>query len=144
MRLELQHDAVRVPHRLRPPIAFTTTASWPAAWSRTGSGKSGDRCLDRLQRRLRGGLAGSDRLLGAMEIEPADVTDVPGDLHVRRIAGEPRAGQAVLHDVERLDHHDTLAGPVAHRTRSLRALPRISAGHRQTAMVIHDAPKILL
>jgi hypothetical protein len=40
-----------------------------------------------------------------MEIEPADVTDVPGDLHVRRIAGEPRAGQAVLHDVERLDHH---------------------------------------
>jgi hypothetical protein len=62
----------------------------------------------------------------------------------KTIAGEPHAGQAVLHDVERLDHHDTLAGPVAHRTRSLRALPRISAGRRQTVMVIHDAPKILL
>ena len=72
------------------------------------------------------------------------MTDVRGDVHVRRIAGEPHAGQAVLHDVERLDHHDTLAGPVAHRTRSLRALPRISAGRRQTVMVIHDAPKILL
>jgi hypothetical protein len=45
----------------------------------------------------------------------------PGNVHVRRIAGEPHAGQAVLHDVERLDHHDTLAGSVAHRTRSLRA-----------------------
>jgi hypothetical protein len=72
------------------------------------------------------------------------MTDVRGDVHVRRIAGEPHAGQAVLHDVERLDHHDTLDGPVAHPTRSLRALPRISAGHRQTVMVIHDAPKILL
>jgi hypothetical protein len=28
--------------------------------------------------------------------------------------------------------------------RALRDLPRISAGRRQTVMVIHDAPKILL
>jgi hypothetical protein len=35
-----------------------------------------------------------------MEIEPADVTDVRGDVHVGRIAGEPHAGQAVLHDVD--------------------------------------------
>src|SRR5215469_5443816 len=40
-----------------------------------------------------------------MEIEPADMTDARGDMNIRRIAGEPHAGEAVLHDVERFHHH---------------------------------------
>ena len=42
------------------------------------------------------------------------------------------------------DREHVMRPEVAHRTPSSRALPRISAGHRQTVMVIHDAPKILL
>ena len=45
-------------------------------------------------------------LLGTMEIEPADAADARRDQHVRRIAGETRARDAVLHDVERF-HHDS-------------------------------------
>ena len=45
-----------------------------------------------------------DRLVGAMEIEPADAAKPRADQHIGRIAGEPRARDAVLHDVEGLDH----------------------------------------
>ena len=45
-----------------------------------------------------------------MEIEPADVTDARADHDVRRIAGEPRPRDAVLHDVEGVDHHARNAG----------------------------------
>ena len=48
-----------------------------------------------------------------MEIEPADVAEPRADQDVRRIAGEPRARDAVLHDVEGLDHHGRNAGPAA-------------------------------
>ena len=48
---------------------------------------------------------------GAMEIEPADVADMRRDVHVRRIAGKPHAGEAVLHDVERFDHDGRKARP---------------------------------
>ena len=40
-----------------------------------------------------------------MEFEPADRAEPRADQHVGRIAGEPRAGDAVLHHVERFDHH---------------------------------------
>ena len=52
-----------------------------------------------------------DRLLRAVEIEQPDAADARADQDVGRIAGEPRARDAVLHDVERLDHHGRQAGP---------------------------------
>src|SRR5690348_15550274 len=48
-----------------------------------------------------------------MEVEPADLADTWVDQEVRRVAGEARAGDAVLHDVEGIDHHRGDAGPAA-------------------------------
>ena len=52
-----------------------------------------------------------DQILGAVEIKPADLADARRDQQIRRIAGQPRAGDAVLHDVERVDHDRGNAGP---------------------------------
>ncbi len=48
-----------------------------------------------------------------MEIEPANVAQPRADQHVGRIAGQPRAGDAVLHHVERFHHHGRNAGAAA-------------------------------
>ena len=62
---------------------------------------------------LGGARAMRDQIVGAMEIEPADLTDAGRDQQVRRIAGETGAGDAVLHDVEGIDHDGGDAGPSA-------------------------------
>src|SRR5579871_4352623 len=67
-------------------------------------GKRGDRFGDRLQRLFRGFSADRNGFLGAMEIEQVDAPKPGTDHHVGRIAGQARAGDAVLHDLERLDH----------------------------------------
>ena len=54
-----------------------------------------------------------DQIIGAVKIEPADLTDPGRDQQVGRIAGEPRPGDAVLHDVEGVDHHGGNARPAA-------------------------------
>ena len=62
-------------------------------------------------RRLADRLAAErDQFVGAMKLEHADVADL--DLHQRvgRIAGEPRAHDAVLENVERADHRGHEAG----------------------------------
>src|SRR4051812_49589336 len=48
--------------------------------------------------------------MGAVEIEPANVADPRVDHDVGRIAGEPRPRDAVLHDVEGIDHYARDAG----------------------------------
>ena len=53
---------------------------------------------------LGGARAVGDQIVGAVEIEPADLADAGRDQQIRRIAGKPRAGDAVLHDVEGVDH----------------------------------------
>ena len=40
-----------------------------------------------------------------MEVDQADAAEPRIDAHVGRIAGEPRARDAILHDVEGLHHH---------------------------------------
>ena len=64
-----------------------------------------------------------------MEIEPADAAEPRADQHVGRIAGKPRARDAVLHDVEGLDHHGRDAGPAARAEE----LPRAASARRRTA-----------
>jgi hypothetical protein len=68
----------------------------------------------------RGGVAdsGGDPLFA---LTPLGWCRVPGDVHVRRIADEPHAGQAVLHDVERLDHQ-----PAPSQTRQAPRTPVIA------------------
>jgi hypothetical protein len=46
-----------------------------------------------------------DQIVGAVEIQPADLADPGRNQKVRRIAGQPGAGDPVLHDVEGI-HHD--------------------------------------
>src|SRR6516225_12210397 len=50
-----------------------------------------------------------------MKIEPTDMTDTRRNMHVRRIAGEPHAGKAILHDVERFHHYRGEARPAVAR-----------------------------
>ena len=50
---------------------------------------------------------------GAVEVEPADVTDARRDQDVGRIAGKARPRDAVLHDVEGVHHHGRNAGTAA-------------------------------
>ena len=70
-----------------------------------------DRFLDRFDGAFRRARAVRDQIVGAMEIEPADLADAGRDQQIRRIAGEPRPGDAVLHDVESIDHHRGYARP---------------------------------
>ena len=51
-----------------------------------------------------------DRLLRAVELEHADLAELRVDQDVRRIAGEPRTRDAVLHHVEGFHHHGGDAG----------------------------------
>ena len=62
---------------------------------------------------LGGARAMRDQIVGAVEIEPADLTDAGRDQQIGRIAGEARAGDAVLHDVEGIDHDGGNARPSA-------------------------------
>ena len=64
-------------------------------------------------RALGGACAMGDQIVGAVKIEPADLADAGRDQQIRRIAGKPGAGDAVLHDVEGVDHHGGDAGPSA-------------------------------
>src|SRR5664279_243963 len=63
-----------------------------------------DRFLNRIDGALGRARAMGDQILGAVEIEPADLADARRDQQVRRIAGKAGAGDAVLHDVEGIDH----------------------------------------
>src|SRR6202042_817768 len=72
-----------------------------------------DRFLDRLDGALGGARAMPYQIVGAVEIEPADLTDAGRDQQIRRIAGQARAGDAVLHDVEGIDHDGRDARPSA-------------------------------
>src|SRR3954469_3461666 len=76
-------------------------------------GEDGDRFLDRFDGAFGGARAMSDQIVGAVEVEPADLADPRRDQEVRRIAGGPRPGDAVLHDVEGIDHHRGDAGTSA-------------------------------
>ena len=60
-----------------------------------------------------GAHAVGDQVVGAVKIEPADLPDAGRDQQVGRIAGQPRAGDAVLHDVEGIDHDRGNARPSA-------------------------------
>src|SRR5271165_6198945 len=57
----------------------------------------GGRLADRLA-------AERDQLVGAMKLEHADLADLELHQGVRRIAGQPRAHDAVLEDIESVDH----------------------------------------
>ena len=60
---------------------------------------------------LGGARAMRDQIVGAVEIEPADLTDPRRNQQVGRVAGEPGTGDAVLHDVEGVDHDGGDARP---------------------------------
>ena len=49
-------------------------------------------------------LADLDRFLGAVEFEQPDLAHTRRDHDVGRIAGEARARDTILHDVESVDH----------------------------------------
>src|SRR5882762_2728458 len=70
-----------------------------------------DRLLDGIDGALGGARAMRDQIAGAVEIEPADLTDTGRDQKVGRIAGKAGAGDAVLHDVEGIDHDGGDARP---------------------------------
>src|SRR5450631_170583 len=63
-----------------------------------------DRLLDGIDGALGGARAMRDQIAGAVEIEPADLADPGRDQQVGWIAGQARPGDAVLHDVEGIDH----------------------------------------
>src|SRR6185312_3671611 len=63
-----------------------------------------DCLLDRIDGAFGRAHAVGDQLVGAVKVEPADLADAGRDQQVWRIAGQPCAGDAVLHDVEGIDH----------------------------------------
>src|SRR5262245_18867714 len=74
------------------------------------SRQRGGGLTDRVERALGRLGAECDRLLGAVELEQADPAEPRIDEHVGRIAGEARPSDAVLNDVEGVDHHRVYAG----------------------------------
>ena len=97
-----------VPDDLRPNIAVAVIGA-------QASTQLGNRFRNEVERLFGGGLTDRDGFRGAMEIEKADMADARRDVDVGRIAGEPHAGEAILHDVERLDHDRREARPRACR-----------------------------
>ena len=93
VRHELLDDANFVSDDLRPHIAFTVIR--PRA-----STQFGDGFRNQVERLFGGGLTDRDGFRRAMEIEKADMADARRDVDVRRVPGEPHAGEAILHDVE--------------------------------------------
>src|SRR4051794_26920184 len=69
--------------------------------------------LDLFEGALGGSRAMGDQIVRAVEIEPTDLTDARRDQQIRWIAGEPRAGDAILHDVESIDHDRGDAWPAS-------------------------------
>jgi hypothetical protein len=89
------HDATdELPDHLRANLAVAVSAA------DRRSAQVGDGFGDRLDRFFGRGAADRNGFSGAVEIEPADMTDARGNMNVRRIAGEPHPGETVLHDVE--------------------------------------------
>src|SRR5260370_29718282 len=72
-----------------------------------------DRLLDGIDGALGGARAMRDQIAGAVKIEPADLTDTGRDQQIGRVAGKARTGDAVLHDVEGIDHDGGDAWPPA-------------------------------
>src|SRR5262249_40251858 len=60
---------------------------------------------NRLDRFFRGLRAERDGVLGAVEVEQINTPEPRTYHNVGRIAGKTRAGNAVLHDLERFDHN---------------------------------------
>src|SRR5690606_11016524 len=82
-----------------------TALAHEARGRRTASGEDCEGLLDRLKHALGRLGADLDRLGGAVEVEQADAAEHRIDDDVRWVAGEPRAGDPILHDVEGF-HHD--------------------------------------
>jgi hypothetical protein len=93
VRHELHDDAGLVPDDLRPNIAVAVIGA-------QASTQLGNRFRNEVQRLFGGGLTDRDGFRRAMEVEEADMADARRDVDVGRIAGEPHAGEAILHDVE--------------------------------------------
>src|SRR5262249_62082837 len=55
-------------------------------------------------RPLGGGRTFGNDFLGAMKFQQADMAELGRDRDIRRLTGEPAAGNSVLQDVEGLDH----------------------------------------
>ena len=53
-----------------------------------------------------------DGFVRTMELEKSHLAELRRDHDVRRIAGEPRSGDAVLHDIERVNHDGRHAGGI--------------------------------
>ena len=75
---------------------------------------------DFVARLAHGFAAERDEFVGAVELEQADLADLQADQHVGRVAGETRAHDAVLGDVEGVDHH---RGEARRARRLARPLP---------------------
>jgi hypothetical protein len=71
-----------------------------------------DRLDQRFDRPSGGFRAERDGFVGAMKVEQADAAEARLNENVRRIAREPRPGDAILHDVEGFAHHGEKAGTV--------------------------------
>ena len=67
--------------------------------------EDGERVAQVGQRALDRGLALVDDLIGAIELEQADVAEARRDVHVLRLPGHARAGDAVLDDAALRRHH---------------------------------------
>src|SRR6185312_15604064 len=72
-----------------------------------------DRLVDQFEFALGGFGASLDGFAGAMEIEPSHLPDPWVDGDVRRIAGQARPRDAILHDVEGIRHDCRNAGTAA-------------------------------
>ena len=91
------HDpADKLPEYLRADLAFAIVQTARCA----GSTQIGNGFADRVDRFFGGGTADRDGFRSTVKIKPADMSDARRNVHVGWVAGEPHAGEAVLHDVE--------------------------------------------
>src|SRR5215216_4465927 len=77
----------------------------------TRSGERFNRLTDCFDRPLGSLGADLDGFLRTVKIEHADVAEPRADHDIGGIAGQSRAGDAILHDVIGLDHYGRQAGP---------------------------------
>src|SRR5262249_15534629 len=79
-----------------------------------------------------------------MEVEEIDAAEPRTDHDVGRIAGKAGAGDAVLHDLERFNHHGRQGGPVG-CTKKLAADEPVGAEDAAPAAVefILHAPRVI-
>src|SRR5690606_13554743 len=76
-------------------------SSWISRFVGTGCPTLGDVAAQRWKRLGDAGPPLGDRLRCAIELQQADLAEPRHQQHVRRLAGEARAGDQILHDVDR-------------------------------------------